>query len=78
MLTVGYTLLAGLLGVVLTDFLHFGLAFAGSIWLAVAAVADTGGLSALLDALRGDPARLAIVRPRRTARPSGPSSPTSA
>ena len=61
LLTVGYTLLAGLLGVVLTDFLQFGLAFMGSVWLAVAAVAELGGLDALLYALRDETARLAIV-----------------
>ncbi|MEO1934922.1 MAG: sodium:solute symporter family protein, partial [Myxococcales bacterium] len=50
-LTVGYTLLAGLLGVVLTDFLQFGLALSGSILLAVFAVSDFGGLSQLLDGI---------------------------
>jgi SSS family solute:Na+ symporter len=53
-LTVGYTLLAGLLGVVLTDFLQFGLALVGSILLAVFAVGDMGGLSALIDQLGED------------------------
>jgi Na+/proline symporter len=48
-LTVGYTLLAGLLGVVLTDFLQFGLALTGSIVLAILAVSDFGGLTALID-----------------------------
>ena len=50
-LTVGYTLLAGLLGVVLTDFLQFGLALVGSVLLAVLAVGDMGGLAALVDQL---------------------------
>jgi SSS family solute:Na+ symporter len=50
-LTVGYTLLAGLLGVVLTDFLQFGLALVGSVLLAVLAVGDMGGLTALVDRL---------------------------
>ena len=50
-LTVGYTLLAGLLGVVLTDFLQFGLALVGSVLLAVLAVGDMGGLAALVDRL---------------------------
>ncbi|MBW1882016.1 MAG: hypothetical protein JRJ58_00695 [Deltaproteobacteria bacterium] len=38
LLTVAYTLLAGLIGVVLTDFLQFGLALLGSILLASLAV----------------------------------------
>jgi len=49
--TVGYTLLAGLLGVVLTDFLQFGLALVGSIMLAVFAVSDIGGLTSLVERL---------------------------
>ncbi len=53
-LTVGYTLLAGLLGVILTDFFQFGLALAGSALLAVLAISDIGGLSALLDRLGGE------------------------
>jgi len=51
-LTVGYTLLAGLLGVVLTDFLQFGLALLGSVLLAVYAVSDLGGLAELIDRVR--------------------------
>jgi SSS family solute:Na+ symporter len=50
-ITVGYTLLAGLLGVVVTDFLQFGLALVGSILLAVFAISEIGGLDALLDQL---------------------------
>ncbi len=51
-LTVGYTLLSGLWGVVFTDALQFVLAMAGSIVLAFMAVADAGGLPQLLDDLR--------------------------
>ena len=50
-LTVGYTLLAGLVGVVFTDFLQFGLALAGTTLLALLALRDVGGLGALLGAL---------------------------
>ena len=50
-LTVGYTLLAGLLGVVVTDFLQFGLALVGSVLLAVFAIGDIGGLASLMDRL---------------------------
>ena len=51
-LTVGYTLLSGLWGVVFTDALQFLLAMAGSIVLAVMAVGSAGGLPQLLDDLR--------------------------
>ncbi len=51
-LTVGYTLLSGLWGVVFTDALQFVLAMGGSIVLAVLAVAGVGGLPQLLDHLR--------------------------
>ncbi len=51
-LTVGYTLLSGLWGVVFTDALQFVLAMAGSIVLAFMAVAGAGGLPQLLDDLR--------------------------
>lgn len=51
LLTVGYTLLSGLLGVVFTDFLQFGLALAGSIVLAVLAVEDLGSLDTLRERL---------------------------
>jgi len=53
--TVLYTVLSGLWGVVLTDFLQFIVAMTGSIYLAVSAVRRLGGISrvvALLD-LRG-------------------------
>jgi Na+/proline symporter len=60
-LTVGYTLLAGLLGVVLTDFLQFGLALAGSILLASLAVDSIGGLSTLVERLGQDRDLLALV-----------------
>lgn len=50
-LTVGYTLLAGLLGVVLTDFLQFGLALLGSLLLAGLAARELGGLGALVGQL---------------------------
>lgn len=61
--TVAYTLLAGLLGVVFTDFLQFGLALAGSILLAVMAVGDQGGFASLLDALGDRRDLLDIVPP---------------
>jgi len=59
-LTVGYTLLAGLLGVVLTDALQFGLALGGCVMLAVFAVGEAGGLDSLLSSLsdRGDTLRM--------------------
>jgi SSS family solute:Na+ symporter len=60
-LTVGYTLLAGLLGVVVTDFLQFGLALVGSILLAILAVDDLGGLASLLDRLGDHHKALALV-----------------
>lgn len=63
LVTVAYTLLAGLIGVVLTDFLQFGLALAGSILLAVMAVGDRGGIGALLDQLGERRDLLAIVPP---------------
>ncbi len=53
-ITVGYTLLAGLLGVVVTDFLQFGLALVGSILLAMFAIDDIGGLDVLLERLGDD------------------------
>ncbi len=61
LLTVGYTLLAGLLGVVLTDFLQFGLALLGSILLAIYAVSDLGGLAVLIDRLGADQSKLALI-----------------
>lgn len=61
LLTVGYTLLAGLLGVVLTDFLQFGLALLGSIVLAIFAVSDVGGLTPLIDRLSEQSHRLALI-----------------
>lgn len=61
LVTVAYTLLAGLIGVVFTDFLQFGLALAGSILLAVMAVGDRGGLGALLEALGDRRDLLAVV-----------------
>jgi len=60
-LTVGYTLMAGLLGVVLTDFLQFGLALVGSILLAVLALSEIGGLSVLIDRLGKERSLLQIV-----------------
>ncbi len=73
LLTLGYTLLSGLWGVVLTDVLQFGLAMAGSILLAVLAVDAAGGLGSLIDQLRlvhGPEAAartLALVPPQREA-----------
>ncbi|MAG34478.1 MAG: hypothetical protein CL908_26705 [Deltaproteobacteria bacterium] len=60
-LTVGYTLLAGLMGVVLTDFLQFSLALLGGVALAVFAVHDLGGLGSLLDSLSDRRDLLSIV-----------------
>jgi solute:Na+ symporter, SSS family len=60
-LTVGYTLLAGLLGVVLTDFLQFGLALAGSVVLANYAVGSVGGLTALVEGLGQNRDLLSLV-----------------
>lgn len=60
LLTVAYTLLAGLIGVVFTDFLQFALALAGSVLLAVLAVEDLGGLKPLLDQLGAERDLLAI------------------
>lgn len=62
-LTVGYTLLAGLLGVVLTDFLQFGLALSGSVVLAILAVGELGGLDVLVARL-GERADLLRIVPR--------------
>jgi Na+/proline symporter len=46
-MTAGYSITAGLWGVVITDFFQFVLAMAGSIVLAVYAVAAVGGMDAL-------------------------------
>ena len=46
-LAAGYSLLAGLWGVVVTDFFQFGLAVAGAILLAVFAVSAVGGIGEL-------------------------------
>ncbi len=62
LLTVAYTLLAGLIGVVLTDFLQFGLALLGSILLASLAVGEVGGLSALVEGM-GDRRQLLALIP---------------
>jgi len=62
LLTVAYTLLAGLIGVVLTDFLQFGLALLGSILLASLAVGEAGGLSALVEGM-GDRRQLLALIP---------------
>ncbi|MCP4906464.1 MAG: Na+:solute symporter [bacterium] len=59
-LTVAYTLLAGLIGVVFTDFLQFGLALAGSILLATLALDDFGGLAPLLAELGSERDLLSI------------------
>ena len=60
-LTVVYTLLAGLVGVVFTDFLQFGLALLGSVLLAVMAVDEAGGLTILLEGLGDRPDLFALV-----------------
>jgi SSS family solute:Na+ symporter len=51
-LTVFYTTLSGLWGVVATDMLLFGVAMAGSIVLSVVSVEKAGGIGALVDAVR--------------------------
>jgi len=50
-LTAVYIILAGLWGVVVTDFLQFMVAMAGSIILMIAALGETGGVSGLSDRL---------------------------
>jgi SSS family transporter len=50
-LTVSYTLLSGLWGVVFTDLLQFTLAMVGSVLLAVLAVGAVGDLGSLIDRL---------------------------
>ncbi len=49
LLTVAYTLLSGLWGVVFTDVAQFALALGGSVMLAVLALQASGGLAALPD-----------------------------
>ena len=51
-LTVFYTTLSGLWGVVATDMLLFGVAMAGSIILSVVSVERAGGIAALAEAVR--------------------------
>lgn len=46
-----YTMASGFYGVVLTDFFQYFIAFLGSIMLAVYAVAEVGGLQAMVDKL---------------------------
>ena len=60
-LTVSYTLLSGLLGVVLTDFMQFGLALVGSIVLALFALERSGGLASLLQQLGDEGEILRLV-----------------
>jgi Na+/proline symporter len=50
LITAGYSILAGLWGVVVTDFFQFLIAMGGSIVLAVLAVQHIGGLDRLADA----------------------------
>lgn len=50
-----YSEVAGLWGVVLTDFIQFGVALAGSITLMVIVVNAFGGTSGLVEALRASP-----------------------
>ncbi len=72
-LTLSYTLLSGLWGVVLTDVLQFTLAMVGSILLAVLAVGAAGGLGSLIEQLglvhgtRAASRTLALVPPEREA-----------
>ena len=51
-LTVSYTLLSGLWGVVVTDVIQFSVAMIGSVVLAALAVESAGGLAALLGELQ--------------------------
>jgi solute:Na+ symporter, SSS family len=51
-LTVLYTTLSGLWGVVATDMLLFGVAMAGSIALSVVSVEKAGGIGALIEAVK--------------------------
>jgi len=51
-LTVVYTMLGGLWGVVATDMLLFGVAMAGSIVLSVVSVEKAGGVGALVEAVK--------------------------
>src|SRR5512137_2119538 len=51
-LTVFYTTLSGLWGVVATDMLLFGVAMAGSIILSVVSVEKAGGIAALVEAVK--------------------------
>jgi Na+/proline symporter len=63
-ITASYSTLSGLWGVLVTDFVQFILAMAGSVVLAVFAVNQVGGLSGLLTALNArfpDGAPLALV-----------------
>lgn len=50
-----YSALSGLWGVVITDFLQFGLAIGGAILLAVLAVQHSGGIHGLLEQVRQSP-----------------------
>jgi SSS family solute:Na+ symporter len=54
-LALSYAMLAGFWGVVVTDVIQFGLAMAGSITVAVAAVHRLGGMSALRERLSASP-----------------------
>jgi len=60
-----YVTLSGLWGVVVTDFLQFALAMAGSIILAVVAVGELGGLGELVDRITdlggGEPTMLRML-----------------
>jgi SSS family solute:Na+ symporter len=56
-LTIFYTTLSGLWGVVATDMLLFGMAMAGSITLAVVSVEKAGGVGALVGAVKAVGAR---------------------
>ncbi|MFW6085451.1 MAG: sodium:solute symporter family protein, partial [Gemmatimonadota bacterium] len=53
LLASAYAILSGLWGVVITDFIQFGLAVAGSVLLAVFAVEAVGGMSGLKEGLAG-------------------------
>jgi Na+/proline symporter len=52
-LAAGYSIVAGLWGVVVTDFFQFGLAFGGAVILAVFAVGAVGGIEGLEQGLAG-------------------------
>ncbi|MBN1164276.1 MAG: Na+:solute symporter [Candidatus Krumholzibacteriota bacterium] len=53
LVAVGYSVLSGLWGVVITDFLQFFLAMGGSVYLAVASYLKLGGMAGIKEMLAG-------------------------